>query len=238
MKIECIGSGSSGNCYKLSDGATDILIECGLTIKRIQQACGFKLSSLEGCIISHRHGDHIKGLLQLLDKGVDCYIGQAEKEALIDLDDRYQHHRLKGIQPLELFNLGTFAILPFQVEHDTECPLGYLIQSELTGDKLLFATDTYYVRYKFKGLTHLLLECNNSLEIMERNVSNGSLNGRLKQRIEKSHFSLENVVEFLKSCDLSKLEETYLIHLSDLNSDEQLFKEIIQKTTGKPVYVF
>lgn len=238
MNIQCIGSGTSGNCYLLSDGATEILIECGLTIKTIQKACGFRLSSLAGCIISHRHGDHIKGLKSLLTKGIDCFIANDEKDALITQNNAYNHHRLKGLQSLSLFNIGTFTILPFETEHDTECPLGYLIQSELTGEKLLFATDTYYVRYYFQGITHLLIECNNSLKILEMNVMNGRLNGSLKKRIEKSHFSLENLITFLESCDLSELQETYLIHLSDLNSDEQLFKKEIQKVTGKPVYVF
>lgn len=83
----------------------------------------------------------------------------------------------------------------------------------------------------------MLIECNNSIEILNRNVENGVLNSSLKKRIRKSHFSLENVIDFLNDCDLSRLKETYLIHLSDSNSDEVLFKKSIQKVTGRPVYV-
>lgn len=237
MKINCIGSGSSGNCYHITDGNTEILLECGFNFKTIQKALNFKLNSISACLISHSHSDHIKGLKEVMNYGIDCYIGFLEKQYLIKNDKQYNNFRLKGIQPLEHFRVGTFTILPFDVQHDTEQPLGYLIQSD-NGDKLLFATDTYYIKYTFTGLTHLLIECNNSIEILNRNVETGVLNHSLKKRIRKSHFSLENVIDFIKDCDLSQLKEVYLIHLSDSNSDEKLFKKSIQRVTGRPVYVF
>lgn len=236
MKINCIGSGSSGNCYHITDGETELLLECGFNFKKIQQALNYQLKNISACLISHRHNDHIKGLKELLNYGINCYIGEIEKDELMAIDKRYDNFRLKGIQPLEHFKIGTLTILPFDVQHDTGQPLGYLIQSD-SGDKLLFATDTYYIKYTFTGLTHMLIECNNSIEILNRNVENGVLNSSLKKRIRKSHFSLENVIDFLNDCDLSRLKETYLIHLSDSNSDEVLFKKSIQKVTGRPVYV-
>lgn len=237
MQIKCIGSGSEGNSYLIDDGHTQLLLECGFSFKTIQRALDFKTSRLAGCLISHRHGDHLKCLKDLLARGIYCYIGNEERTYLIDQDKRVARNNFVGVAPLVSFKIGTFTILPFDVMHDTEQPLGYLIQSD-NGEKLLFATDTYYVPYRFQGITHLLLECNNSLEIMERNIENGSLNAALKERIEKSHFSLENVKEFLESCDLSKLKEVYLIHLSNLNSDEAHFKREIQKVTGRIVTVF
>lgn len=237
MEIKCIGSGSEGNSYLIDDGHTQLLLECGFSFKTIQRALNFKTSKLAGCLISHRHGDHLKCLGDLLNRGVHCFIGGQERAFLVNQDKRVDKHNFVGIAPLVSFKIGTFTILPFDVMHDTEEPLGYLIQSD-NGDKLLFATDTYYIRYKFKGITHLLVECNNSLEIMTENIENGSLNASLKKRIEKSHFSLENLKDFLESCDLSELKEVYLIHLSNLNSDEQHFKREIQKVTGRMVTVF
>jgi|SRR5699024_10521527 len=232
MKIQTISTGSrEGNAFLIDDGRTKLLLECGVTIKKIKKALNYRLSSVKGCLITHRHGDHSKGLKGLLDSEVDTYIGELEKEAL-----GINHHRLHGIRPLEQFSIGTWTILPFSVEHDTEQPLGYLLQST-TGVKMLFATDTYYIRYFFKGLTHILIECNYSEKVLDYNLENNIINRRYGLRVMESHLSLENLVKFLKACDLSKLEEIRLIHLSDTNSDEELFRNEIQKVTGIPVYI-
>lgn len=236
MDIQCIGSGSSGNCYRISDNQTSLLIECGLRFKTIQKALDFKTTDIKGCLISHQHGDHIKGLKDVLKHGINCYIGELERDDLIAKSEDYDNFRLKGIEPLQIFKIGTFTILPFDVQHDTSQPLGYLIQSD-NGEKLLFATDTYYIEYYFTGVTHMLIECNNSIDILHKNAEKSEIAAFVNERVEHSHFSLENLISFLKACDLSRLQEVYLIHLSDSNSDESLFKREIQKVTGRPVYV-
>src|SRR5699024_2678510 len=114
--------------------------------------------------------------------------------------------------------------------------LGFLMQSR-NGGKLLFATDTYYVRYKFQGLTHMMIECNYSMDILEENIASGRVHKAMKRRLLKSHFSLENVKEFLKANDLSKVQEIHLMHLSDSNSDKDRFKREVQELTGKAVYI-
>jgi phosphoribosyl 1,2-cyclic phosphodiesterase len=55
MKIKTIGSSSRGNCYKISDGKTTILIECGISLKKTRESLDFKLMEVEGCLISHEH---------------------------------------------------------------------------------------------------------------------------------------------------------------------------------------
>lgn len=232
MKIQTISTGSKeGNAFLIDDGHTKLLLECGVTIKKIKKALNYNLSSVKGCLITHRHGDHSKGLEGVLKSEIDTYIGKLEKEAL-----GIKHHRFHGIEPLEQFSIGTWTILPFSVEHDTEQPLGYLMQST-TGVKLLFATDTYYIRYFFSGITHMLIECNYSSEKLQANMESGIVPYFLGKRIMKSHLSVENLVAFLRSCDLSKLQEIRLIHLSDTNSNADLFKDEIQKVTGIPVYI-
>lgn len=59
-------------------------------------------------------------------------------------------------------------MLPVKTEHDAKEPLGFLIYSRTTREKLLFATDTYYIRYRFPGLTHIMIECNYAIDIMCR----------------------------------------------------------------------
>ena len=118
------------------------------------------------------------------------------------------------------------------VEHDVPEPLGFLLKSDVTGEKLLYFTDTYYLKYTFKGLNYIMGECNYSIETL-----NKDLNPTLRDRILESHMSLEHFVEFLQANDLSELKEIYLLHLSNDNSDEDLFKKTIQKITGIEVYV-
>ena len=231
IDIKTLASGSSGNAYHISDGQTELLIECGINFRDIQIALDFKTSNLAGCLVSHEHKDHSKGIKDVLRAGIDVYASAGTIES-----ENITHHRLKPIQPKKQFQIGTWTILPYDVQHDAAEPLGFLLQSE-NGGKLLFATDTYYVRYKFRGLTHIMVECNYSMDILEENIENGLVHPAMKKRLIKSHFSLENVKEFLRANDLSKVQEIHLMHLSDSNSDEERFKREIQALTGKPVYV-
>ena len=231
MDIKVLASGSSGNCYYVSDGDSPVLIECGLPWKQIQQGIGFRTSELAGCLISHEHKDHCRAVQDIMKAGIDCYMSQGTVEAL-DVTG----HRLHIIQAKQQFQVGTWAILPFDTQHDAIEPLGFLLVNQ-AGDKLLYATDTYYLKYKFRGLTHILVECNYALDILQKNVAAGLVPAAVKDRVLRSHFSLENVKEFLKANDLSKVREIWLLHLSDDNSDADRFKREIQELTGKMVFV-
>lgn len=231
IEIKTLASGSKGNCYWVSDGSTPLLLECGIPFKDIRTALNFNTSDLAACLVTHEHKDHSAGLKNVTRAGIDCYMSSGTAEA-IGID----HHRIKKVKAKQQLQIGTWSILPFDVQHDVSEPYGFLLQNK-SGDKLLFATDTYYIRYKFKGLTHLLIECNYSLDILEENIAVGTVPKVMKKRLIRSHFSLENVKEFLRANDLSKIQEIHLLHLSDNNSNEQLFKKEIQELTGKVVYV-
>lgn len=231
IEIKTLATGSKGNCYHITDGHTPLLLEAGINFKQIRQALNFKTSDIVGCLITHEHGDHAKGLKDVLNAGIDTYLSAGTMQAL-----GVNHHRLKAVETLQPFIIGTWRIMPFETEHDTAEPIGFLLANK-AGDKLLFATDTYFIRYKFKGVTHLMIECNYSKSILDKNIDEGITPRIMRKRLIKSHFSLENVLEFLKANDLSKVQEIHLLHLSDSNSDEALFKNEVQKVTGKPVYV-
>lgn len=231
IDIQIIGSSSKGNAYLINDGRSPILLECGVNFRQIQKATGFKTSNLAGCLITHEHKDHCGAIKDVLRAGIDCYMSPGTAEAI-----GIEHHRIKTVQNKQTFRLGSWTILPFDVQHDVSEPFGFLLANK-NGDKLLFATDTYYIKYKFKGLTHIMVECNYSMDILNQNIDEGRVPNIMKRRLIKSHFSLENVKEFLKANDLSNIKEIYLLHLSDNNSDERLFKEEIQGLTGKPVYI-
>lgn len=233
MDIKVIASSSKGNCYLLTDGKSQLLLECGIPSTRIKQALGFRLSGVLGCLVTHEHKDHSRAILEVIGSSVDCYLSKGTKEAL----KLPEHHRLHVIKALEQFDIGSWTILPFEAQHDCEEPLSFLIYNKATGDKVVFATDTYYVKYKFKGLTHIMVECNYSLDILRANVEAGLINEERKRRLLKSHFSLDNVIGFLKANDLSKVQEIHLLHLSSDNSNAELFKNKVMATTGLPVYV-
>jgi phosphoribosyl 1,2-cyclic phosphodiesterase len=231
IDIKVIGSSSKGNAYLLDDSHTKLLLECGVGWRQIQQAAEFKTSEIAGCLVSHEHGDHIKSLKDVLKAGIDCYMSAGTKGAL-----NIQHHRIKPIEAKKPFKIGTFQVMAFDVQHDVSEPYGFLIMNK-EGEKLLFATDTYYIKYKFTGLTHIMVECNYSSAILDANIALGHVPTVMKKRLTRSHFSLENVKEFFKANDLNEVQEIWLLHLSDTNSDEALFKEEIMKLTGKPVYI-
>jgi phosphoribosyl 1,2-cyclic phosphodiesterase len=224
-------SGSTGNCYRIDDGSTPLLLECGIPYKEIQKGLNFRVSEIVGCLISHEHQDHSKAVRDVMKAGIDCYMSAGTAEAL-----GISGHRLHIIKAKQQFRIGTWTVLPFDTQHDAAEPLGFLLANQ-AGDKLLYATDTYYIRYRFRGLTHIAIECNYSLDILRTNVANGLVEPVLKSRILKSHFSLENVKQFLKANDLSKVREIWLLHLSDGNSDEARFKREIQELTGKMVFI-
>jgi len=55
MDIQVIGSGSTGNCYVLKSETESLMLECGIPFKKIQQNLDFRLSEVQGCLISHQH---------------------------------------------------------------------------------------------------------------------------------------------------------------------------------------
>lgn len=231
IDVLVLASSSKGNCYRITDGSTPLLLECGISFKDIQKGLSFKISEIAGCLISHEHHDHCKAAKDVIRAGIDCYMTLGTKEAL-NIDG----HRIKIIKPKMQFKVGTWIILPFETQHDAAEPLGFLLANQ-SGEKLLYATDTYYIRYMFKELTHIMVECNYALDILRANVEAGMVEPALKNRILKSHFSLEHVKQFLLANDLSRVQEIWLLHLSDGNSDAERFKREIQELTGKPVYV-
>ncbi|HML33814.1 MBL fold metallo-hydrolase [Sporomusa sphaeroides] len=230
MEIKVLASSSGGNAYRIDDGQTPLLLDAGIPFKELKQRLNFRVSEIVGALITHEHMDHAKAVNDLMKAGIDCYMSAGTAAALDIIS-----HRLKILKSKEQFKLGTWTVLPFDIQHDVAEPLGFLLGSGR--GKLLYATDTYYIRYKFPGLTHIMIECNHSADILRANVESGVIPEAHKNRLIQSHFSLENVKAFLKANDLSLVREIHLIHLSAGNSDAMRFKREIQEVTGKPVYV-
>lgn len=233
MNIKIIASGSKGNCYLINDNKTTLLLDAGIPLKQIQIACNFGLSQIDGCLVTHEHKDHSKAVNDLIKKGIDIYTSKGTiKECNLN------SHRVNTVKALEQVQIGTFKVLPFDVKHDAEEPLGFLIQSLETKEKLLYFTDTYYLKYKFKGLNYIMAECNYSKKILDENIKIGITERGLAQRIIKSHMSLETLIDILKSNDLSNVCQIYLIHISQNNGDKEYFKKQVEQLTNLDVYTY
>ena len=198
MKLKVLGSSSSGNCYLIEANEKEkLILDAGVNFKNVQKELNFNFSGINGVLITHEHMDHLKYATNFALYGMDIYAsaGTFEKQHL-------KGHRFHVVKALKQFEIGNFIILPFNVQHDAIEPLGFLIQYKPTGEKLLYATDTYYIKYKFNKLNYLLLECNYNQEIAKENVRNGVINKTRYTRLLESHFSLDNVLKFLASNDL------------------------------------
>jgi len=230
MDVQVLASGSGGNCYRISAGGSSLLLECGLPLRQIREGLDFGLSRVAGCLLTHEHGDHARAAADLMRAGVDVYTSRGTAAAL-DLAG----HRLQVIRAKQRFTVGPWNVIPFDMVHDAAEPLGFLIDSE--NERLLFATDTAYLRYRFSGITQLMIECNYDLTTLKANVAAGLVDRQVKRRVLHSHMHLETVRGLLEANDLSRVKEIWLLHLSDDNSDEERFKAEVRRLSGKPVYV-
>ena len=226
IEFTSYASGSTGNLYKVTSDTCSLMIEAGVSMLNIFRVYDYKVSSIAGALISHSHSDHCRAINGVMKLGIDCYM---TRETASDLKFE-QEHRLKIITPMKKFSVDRFQVVAFPTIHDCPGSVGFLISDG--DDKLLYATDTFYISNKFKGLTIIAIECNWSEETWSPDIDLG-----LKRRIESTHLSLEVVKDFLTANDLRKVREIHLLHMSNSNSNAEYFKTEIQKLTGKPVLV-
>lgn len=237
MRLKVIGSSSKGNSYILEADTGSLILDAGVPFREIQKALNFDLSRVRGCLITHEHQDHSKAIKDVMKAGIDTWTSAGTVDKL-DLEHfAINTYRLSFARQGEQFNIGDFAVLPFDVEHDCKEPLGYLIQYKPTGEKILFATDTYYIRYRFSGLNYILIECNYCKDILDNNIEAGKIPFSLKNRIIESHFSLDNLKDFFEANDLRSVRKIVLIHLSDGNSDAGRMIREIHELTKKDVEI-
>lgn len=231
MVMRVVNSGSIGNCYILENDTSALILEAGVRFTEVQQAINFNLKKVVGALVTHEHGDHSKCVKHYLDAAINVYASAGTIDAL-----GIQHHRLHPVAAKQKFSLGAFTILPFDVKHDCAEPLGFLIHHPDCGN-VLFITDSYYVAYKFPNLNHIMVEANYGRQILADRFAAGKLHSFIKDRVLKSHMSLETCKELLQANNLTNVNNIVLIHLSDANSDAALFKKEVQELTGKAVHI-
>lgn len=228
MKLKIINSGSVGNCYLLIGTNTTLIIEAGVNFQLIKQALNFDLTRVAGIILTHEHGDHSKGVKDATASGINVYASPGTIGAM-----KFTSHRLKPITANNQYSIGEFIILPFDVKHDCAEPFGFIINHPECGN-VLFITDSYYVPNLFPGLNNILIEANYSEPIL---AERERLPYFVRDRVIKSHMSLETCMDVLRANDLSRVNNIVLIHLSDGNSNADQFQREVSNLTGKTVHI-
>ena len=224
MIIEVVASSSSGNCYIVRGARDVLLIEAGIPVTAIKKALKFNLVDVAGCLITHEHGDHAKSAGELAKLMIPIIASNGTISAL-KLSEKVKKHAKHG----QKVTCGEFEIIPFDVQHDCMEPLGFLIKSTLLNQTIVFATDTYYLRYTFKNIDCYMIEANYSAEILVENIETGRLNAGLAERTTQSHFEINDVINFLIKTDTNKTKKIILLHPSSTNADTKDFEQRVSR---------
>lgn len=232
MKFESLASSSHGNAYIVSDKETRILLECGISRKKLQQLSGFRLSDISACMVSHEHKDHSSCVTDLIAGGMPVYMSEGTAVAL-GLEGAVLE-AAEAVEHQKQISVGTIDIVPFATFHDAKEPLGFLFRSRLDGDILAFATDTVNLNYRFPGVNLLAIEANFDKCILERCQR---MPEKVRHRVSNTHMEIDVLCDYLRRLDLSACREIYLLHLSDATSHEGHFINKVCRAVPRHVKV-
>lgn len=231
MQLKIVNTGSVGNCYILETETQALMIECGVNFNLIKQALDFKLAKVAGVLLTHEHGDHAKAINDVVLAGLNVYCSLGTSVAV-----GINSHRIKPMVKMTDYRIGEFMVRAFDVEHDVKEPFGFLIHHRECGN-VLFLTDTFMCRYKFKGLNNIIIEANYCKQIVRKRLMEKNIHEAVRDRVIESHMSIDTCIDLLKANDLGKVNNIVLIHLSDGNSNAVDFKKRVSDATGKTVHV-
>lgn len=239
MKLCAIASGSSGNCTFVGSEHTKLLVDVGISGKRIEtglQNIEVKPDELQGILITHEHMDHIQGLGVLARRYHIPIYGTAETITSIlrmknigKISEELFHY----VRPDETFLINDITVEPFSTSHDASNPVCYTLSSG--GHKVGMATDLgkfdEYIISKLTGSEILLLEANHD----ENMLMVGAYPYYLKQRIigDRGHLSNENSAKLISRLFHDKLKYITLAHLSKENNYEELAYETVRMELNK-----
>lgn len=222
-----IASSSAGNAYLVDDGESRLLLECGIPVKRLQTALDYKVQELNGCLITHEHKDHSGHVDQLIKRGVPVYASPGTAAAL-DMPEIHPFEMPNGCNMGPAFPAASMTVVPFRTFHDAAQPVGYFILGA-DGDKLVFATDTFGIAYRFPHVSIMAIEANYDDNILRRNTH---MPESVITRVRNTHMEIGRLAQYLRRLDLSDCREIWLLHLSDASSDEDEFIHTVKKAVA------
>ena len=234
MRMCSIASGSSGNCIYVGSDNTHLLVDTGISKKRIEEGLHeleIKGEELDGILVTHEHSDHIQGL------GVFCRKYEipvyATAGTIRGIEECHSLGKMPAglLHPIEVdkpFPLGEIEVHPFAVSHDANEPCGYRLESNRRAVAVatdLGMYDNYIVNH-LQNLDAVFLEANHDVHMLEV----GSYPYPLKRRIlgDKGHLSNELSGRLL--CDIlhKNLQHIVLGHLSKENNYARLAYETVK----------
>ena len=234
MKFCSLASGSSGNCLYLKAGDTAVLIDAGITCKKICEGLagiGEDPRNIKACFVTHDHSDHIKGITVLMRKYRIPVYATAGTLTAIALSDRRDNPRdlMYELVPDRPVVLGDISVMPFRISHDAADPVCYTIRHGEV--KLGMATDLG----EFTDYTLAHLADSNALYVEANHDRNMLMMGpypyNLKLRIDSplGHLSNEACGDMISQVLSPKLKTVMLAHLSaDNNFEELAFRAVSQ----------
>lgn len=218
LRFASLGSGSSGNATVVSDGQTHILIDCGFSAReadRRLRRLQLDLSSISAVVVTHEHGDHIRGVPIIARKyGLPVYMTPGT----------YHARSLGAIPQLQLirdcasFQIGRIRVQPVPVPHDAREPVQFLFLC--AGKKLGVLTDLGSINQAvidaYQACDALLVEANHDRQML----TSGPYPLALKRRIAGpwGHLSNEQTAALLEQIDTSSLQHLVVGHISRKNN--------------------
>lgn len=234
MRLCSIASGSSGNCILAGSDSSHILIDAGISGKRIREGLeqlGLKPEETCGIFVTHEHMDHIQGLGVMARRhGLPIYATEKTIQAIrrcgsVGTIDEKLFHVVSPDKPL---TVGDLTVEPVGVSHDAADPVMYIVHHGERSAGVVTDLGTYdrYLIDKLRGVHVLLLEANHDVRMLEM----GAYPYPLKQRIlsERGHLSNEMSGRFLGELLHDRFEAVILGHLSKENNYEKLAYETVR----------
>lgn len=233
LEFAAIASGSSGNCIYVASNHTRLLIDAGLSGKRIEAGLG-ELSltgyDIDALLITHEHSDHIYGAGVIARRyDLPVYATGGTWDAMTDKMGKLKPSAKNVVYSGEPLIINDLCITPFGIPHDAAEPVGYTITDGK--EKITVATDighiTDDVKEKVKDSSILLIESNHDVEMLKE----GPYPYPLKQRVlgDLGHLSNENCGKMLTEVLSDKLKYIFLGHLSEQNNTPMLAFETAKK---------
>lgn len=228
--VHTLASGSSGNVALLSSGETHLLLDAGISCRRIATGLhhiGVTLESLTAILITHTHSDHISGLQTLIKRTACpiCATGRTCRELsyrLAGID-----HRLFPLESGQAVSLGAVSVTAIPTSHDAPGSCGYRLDCE--DGSVGLCTDTGYITEEMAallpGVDLALLEFNHDIEMLR----SGPYPYYLKQRIlgAEGHLNNEDAARFAVTLAENGVNQIILSHLSQENNSPAVAERII-----------
>ena len=234
MKLLSIASGSSGNCIYVGSQNTHLIVDAGISGRRIEEGLneiGLTTREMDGILITHEHSDHVSGLGVLARKhGIPIYATKGTIQAILGMKTlgKMDEGLFREIEADREFSLGDVEISPVAISHDAAQPVSYILRQKDKSIGIITDLGKYdqYIIERFQGLNVLLLEANHDIHMLQV----GNYPYYLKQRIlgDRGHLSNELSGQLLGQLLHDRFKTVLLGHLSKENNYEKLAYETVR----------